>query len=1062
MKKCWSNKKFLSLWIPILSVLLVLIVVLTVVANMFAPVLDVYAPGGRGQGHIVTPTDENGDPLEMDANYYEQKFGSDEVLKAREAAEAVAEKIADEGIVLLKNKDHALPLQKGSAITGLGRGYVDPIYGGAGSGRMPEDGNVSPHEALKSKFEVNESAYNTLLDAKDDVARGETNDTAVENQNTYWIGEMSRSVYEGISYDGYKDAAVIFISRRGSEGGDLSMDLKGDIAWHESFNGPFAKSHPETANYADGQHQLELSREEEDMIDVAKTSGFEKIFVVICSSNIIEAGALQMDDEIDGIIWMGGPGNRGCVSLAKIICGEVNPSGRTVDTWSADFTLDASFENFSRHGKRDYTNIDPDAVGGSRISTTEYEEGIYVGYRYFETMYTMQGENAESWWNAWQSSPDKQTGTGVVYPFGYGLSYTTFEQKVTDFDDSGDEVSVTVEVANTGTIAGKDTVQLYYDPPYGDFDKQYSIEKAAKNLIAFAKTDTIEPGKSESVTLTFNKEDMASYCYTVENADGTKGGYVLEEGEYTVCLGKNAHESYETRTIEIPETIWYTGDDPRLSERHAQEALNDDGSYAGFPKAAEFGDSEATFRAASNLYDDITEYMHSGNRNPLTRAEGFTEWKPTAPEGEGLVAPDWVVEEYAFKDYSDGKLADPSVTEAPVMGKQNGLSLSSLRGQSYYSPMWDDLLDQLTMADYENAAQLSGSYSFAKIDSISKPANDDADGPQGVKGPFSALGGSAAPDAHGTAFPSNPIVAATFNTELTVEYGEAVGQELLALGYTGWYASGQNIHRSPFSGRNYEYYSEDPLLCGKMGAGIVQGAASQGAVCYMKHFMLNDQESDRNGGSSWCDEQAMREIYLRAFEIAIKEPLITLKYTNAQTGELEEKVVRGAMGLMSSYNRVGAEWVGGSKRSLTDLVRGEWGFEGSIITDYATGVYMNADQTHYAGGDQFLSIFMGGQFINCTGQQDTSSPSALWSLRNSYKNMLYAMANSSLMNGMAPGSYMEYDMSPWAIALLIVNIVVYAFIAAMVVYIVLRVRKSKKHPELYDTREEEKARKSKE
>ena len=1033
MKQRRGMKKMLLLWVPILVVLLALIIAVTIVANVFAVTLDTYV--GKGSAELVMPKDENGDPIEMDADFYEVKY--DDIFEARTASEKVAEEIADEGIVLLKNNG-TLPLAKNSYVTALGRGYVDPIYGGVGSGQMPTDGCVAPHDGLKTVFNVNEGAFAALTESVSDVIRGDSDPTAVEDKNTYWIGEFQKKTYEALDFTGYTDAVIVFISRKGAEGGDLSMNLKDDIAWHESYNGPFAGEHTETVNYADDQHQLELSKEERDMLDVAKTN-FENVIVVISSSNIMEVGELELDDEIDGIVWMGGPGSRGNVSVAKILCGDVVPSGHLVDTWSADFTRDPTFANYSRNGERDWNNVTDES--GTKISFVEYEEGIYVGYKYFETMYSELGEGGDAWYDAWRTA-DGTDDTGVVYPFGYGLSYASFDQSFVGQPSVTDgRVDITVRVENThASRAGKDAVQIYFEPPYTETDRSMCIEKATKNLVAFAKTAEIAAGSDTEIALSFALEDMASYCTTVENSDGTKGGYMLEAGEYVIHLGENAHDSYATATITVPETIWYTGNDLRETDRIAQSYMNEDGTYRDIPKAA-MGDSSAGFVAAHNLFQDVTDYMHSEGKTPLTRANGFTEWVPTTPAGDELTASDYVVEEYKLKDYSGGALADSSVTEKPALGADHGLKLSDLRGKDYYDPLWDDLLDQLTQEDYNNASQLMDSYAFAEIESVGKPYNKDSDGPQGLKGPFTPTGGAgAAPDKHGNAWPTEPIVAATFNVDLARGYGECVGDEAMQLGFMGWYGPGLNIHRSPFAGRNYEYYSEDGFLSGRMGATVIEAASSKGVICYIKHYMLNDQESDRNGGASWCDEQAMREIYLKAFELAVKEPVTTVKYTNVETGELGEKQMRSAFGLMTSYNRVGATWVGGCEAAINGVLRTEWGFRGTVITDFGVALkYMSSDQAHYAGGDQYLGI---PGFS--APQQDTTSPSAMWSLRNSYKNFFYAAAHSNIMNGVPAGAAYAYSMSPWAVWLLIANIVIYGFIIGMTTYLAIRFVRNKK------------------
>jgi len=1056
-------KKYFAIWVPIIAVLLAVIIAGTAIANLNSNVLDVYI--GKGKKTTVALTDENGNAIVTDANYYELKY--DSISSARSASEELNEEIGNEGIVLLKNKDNALPIAEGANVTGMGRGFVDPIYGGTGSGNMSVKRNTSPMTALKSVYNVNEALANEIDAAISNPYYYPRGITATDNEweSTYYIGELPLSFYNKLNYSGYTDAAIIIISRGGGEGEDVSMNLKEDLAEQASYvkngiyseNGPFVENE-ETANYEDGQHQLELNKEEKDMIGVA-ASKCDKVVVVINSSNIMECGWLEENDDVDGVLWVGGTGTRGFASMANILSGKVNPSGKTVDTWSADFTADPSYNNYGRHGRSYYSNID--GSDGYSARFIEYEEGIYIGYKYYETMFYELGEDGDKWYDGWREQDDKSSGGGVVYPFGYGLSYTTFNQEITAFSYSGDSIKMTVKVTNTGNLAGKDVVQIYYNPPYTDYDKQNGIEKATKNLISYAKTSTLQPGKSEEVEIEFSKEDMASYSYAVQNSDGTNGAYMLEKGEYIIYLGKDAHDSYATESFNISETIIYDSDNPRQSEIDAQSEMYADGSLSSYP-ALTAVDKDAEYVAASNKFDYMTEYMNSGSRNTLTRSSGFTKWVSTKPSGDGLKATDEIISAYKAKNYSDGSYADSS-DAMPAKGASNSLSLSDMRGVDYYDSAWDDFLDQLTDSDYASS-QLTGMYGFSEIESLGKPSTLDTDGPQGINGAFNSFLDTSSKE--GNSWVTAPIIAATWNAELAYEMGKAVGQEAITVGrneskdcYTNWYGPGLNIHRSPFGGRNYEYYSEDSFITGEMAASVISGATEQGLICSMKHFALNDQESDRSptmnfnqslngGGGVWADEQTIREGYLKAFEIAVKKATMTLNYTDTQTGKMAQKQMRAALGLMTSYNRFGYVWAGGSEELISGILVGEWGFKGCVITDWDSyPAYMYADEAHYAGGD--LVLGMANNSSMTSQQADTSTASAIVSLRNSYKDYLYAIANSNALYGMAPGAAIVYSMSPWEIALLIANITVYAFAGFVVVMSVLRFVDSKKHPERY-------------
>ncbi len=888
------------------------------------------------------------------------------------------------------------------------------------------------------------------------------------------INEFNPSIYTGTEASCAGTVGVVFIGRFGGESADL-------------FKGEYTDGTP---------HQLALSVNEKEMLEFAKTN-CDKVVVIINSSNQMELGVLEADEGVDSILLVGGPGGLGFKSMAKILCGDVNPSGRTVDTYYANFSADPVLQNFGGYryvnsgdieicAQRDLKLVNPNYL--------EYEEGIYMGYRFYETAYAekeaKQAGSGDTWYNGWKTASDKR-GTGVVYPFGYGLSYTEFTQEITGIRESDGNISVDVKVTNSGSKAGKDVVQIYYSAPYTDYDKQNGIEKSAVVLGGFAKTDFLQPaGQSgNSATVTFAKEEMASYSYKHDNGDGTKGAYILGKGDYAISLRKNAHELYGTaanceRKVTVNDTVVYSGDNLRKSEKDAQSVLNADGTVTEIP-AKKQSDPNAKYQAASNKCEDLNTYMNESAVTNLTRAN----WGSAVGEGSFPTAPVSAGSMYVaegncrgtceittrvmsdevkktavisrgsnFYDYeNDPELGNKEgskiyAAEAPTEGADNGLKASDLRGLDYYDEMWDLLLDQLDFTkDYDQikAILFNHNYNSAAIDSIGLDQANNFDGPVDLTMGFGVRPGDGDTTGAGAcAYPSEVVVAATYNTALVEELGEVLGQEAFHFTrgegvYTvGWYAPGLNTHRSPFNGRNFEYYSEDGLLAGKMGAAIVSGASSQGLVCYMKHFVINDKELFQKITYTWCTEQTLREIYLRSYEITMKEARTTLKYVSE--GKNVSKVKRAASGLMTSHNHVGATWAGSHYNLLTEVVRGEWGFQGVVVTDNATGVATSFDRMVRSGNDCWMGANMGNA---CA--YDMTSNTAKTAMRNAIHNVAYAYANSNLTQGAVPGAIIYYDMSPWAICFMIGDIIVGLLVIGGVVWIVIRVLDEKKNPEKY-------------
>ncbi|MEQ2442979.1 glycoside hydrolase family 3 N-terminal domain-containing protein [Pseudoflavonifractor sp. CLA-AP-H29] len=967
VKKKMSNKKFTAIWTVVLA--LVLAVAVNILTSIFKGYVDLYLGGGD---IIITKTEGSED---WESEYYTLDYQSTEDMQA--AADALVEEIESEGIVLLKNNG-ALPLATPAKVTLLGRDAADPVYGGSGSGSVDLSTVVDLRTGLEQAgYEINDTVYSILSGyaayKEETTALGASRVydhpkgvIAMDKpeDSSYYIGEMPVENYTAdavSSFSAYGDAAIVVIGRGGGEGGDLTQDMEG---WDD--------------NYTNGQHQLELNQDEKDMLALAEEH-FDKVIVLINASTSMELGILEDDENVDAILWVGSPGQTGFNAVGEVLSGTVNPSGRTADIYPADFTQDPTFVNF---GHYQYENIS--ASNASGVGTfVQYEEGIYVGYRYYETA-------------AVEGFIDYDQ--AVVYPFGYGLSYTTFDWTVTNQELGGVDGNITVDVTvtNTGDLAGKDVVELYYSAPYY---ADRGIEKSSVVLGAFAKTGLLQPGESETVTLTLAVEDMASYDYKTEKA------YVLDEGEYLITLQTDSHnvkEGCEPISYTLSSRTVFSGDDHRASD-HA---------------------------AVTNQFDDVsamfTDTPTEGCALNMSRSD-FADTFPTAPTGADLTASDAVIEGYQAYKAADHQ--DPEA-EKPTTGADNGLSLIDLRGLPYDDPSWDLLLDQMEEKDMVKLV-LNGMYATVEMSSIGKPATEDYDGPAGINSYMTSLSC--------TSYPSEVVIASTWNADLAYRMGVMVGNEAIDNGVTGWYAPAMNIHRSPFGGRNFEYYSEDPFLSGVMGAATVSGAGSKGVYCTIKHFAVNDQETNRvnNGVSSWVNEQAMREIYLKPFEYTVKNAAQTVNYISDELGTMSQQEMAGCTAVMSSYNRLGATWAGGSEALMQTVLRDEWGFEGLAITDFDLYEYMYPDQAIAAGTDLILSTDA------MKGLEDTSSPTALNNLRESCHDILYTVVHSNAMNGIVPGTIISYTAAPWETGLMIADVVVAVLLVAGVAWVIIRVKKNK-------------------
>lgn len=971
-KRPMSNKKYLWIWVPVLS----LVTVIAVVANVALVVAGGWVASQFGSGtYEFTNAEESAD---WDTEYYSADFDSIDEVDA--AAKELVEEISGAGIVLAKNDGAVLPLAAGSSVTMLGRAAADPVFGGSGSGSVDTNSAVNARQGLENAgFTVNDAVYGAIEAYAAENPRGFI-EMDRPDISTYFIGEMPVDGYEAqsSSFAEYSDAAVVYIGRPGGEGGDLTRDMSD---WDD--------------NAEPGQHQLELNKDEKDLIELAKAS-FDTVVVVVNSSTTIEMGDLQADTGVDAILLAGSPGATGLNAVGTILSGEVNPSGRTADLWAADFTADPTFANF---GGYLYDNLSVSypvsavETATSNATVTDeapfvnYAEGIYVGYRYYETA------AAEGFLDYDEA---------VVYPFGYGLSYTDFAWTVTGTEtgDVDGTIAVTVDVTNTGTVAGKDVVELYYSAPY----TPGGIEKSEVVLGDFAKTGVIEPGASESVTLELPVEDMASYDYAGEQA------YVLEAGDYAISVRTDSHTvaaGTEPITYTVDSDVVYSGENHRSTD----------------------------LAEVTNQFDDVSAQFSTepedGKILAMSRAD-FAGTFPTAPTGDQLVASDAVAEGFAAWDTESA--AAEFDQDMPTTGASTDLSLIDLRGVPKDDPQWDELLDSLSVGDMTDML-LNGAYQTAAIGSIGKPQTTEPDGPAG----FSSFINSSI---NGVAYPSEFLIAQTWDVDLGRAMGEMLGNEAMFKDINGWYAPAANLHRSPFAGRNFEYYSEDPFLSGLMMTSVANGAAEKGVYTTLKHFALNDQETNRvnNGIATWATEQTIREIYLKPFEMAVKNISMEVPYLADDEGTIETTTV-GATAIMSSFNRIGATWAGGSEALMTDVLRGEWGFEGFAISDFNLYPYMSPNQSISAGTDLTLT------FQPSKSLADTSSAKAVSDIREATHNILFTVANSNAMNGLAPGATVSYTPPTWVYIQIGASILVGLLVVAGALMVTRRVIRHRKTAE---------------
>lgn len=836
------------------------------------------------------------------------KISEDAIAEAKE----LCTDIAEEGIVLLKNDDKALPLAEGSKVNVFGWSSTNPIYGGTGSGALSD-----AYPTVDFLTGLTDAGIEYNQDLVDFYKGWRDSRPTVGMMGQDWtIPEPQVSEYGSLISDAknYSDTAIFFIARSGGEGADLPTSYDGEDTF--STEGMFGASGVRYSDQKDdldaSKSYLELSNREQALLDEV-TANFDKVIVVVNSANAMELGFVNDYSQIKSVLYCPGTGQTGFDGLGEIIAGQVNPSGKTADTFVADLFATPTANNF---GDFDYTNMEEFGVdnmfaeGGKAYPTfVNYVEGIYVGYKFYETA----AAEAE---NGFEFDYD----SAVVYPFGYGLSYTTFKQEMGPVTNDGKTVSFDVTVTNTGDVAGKDVVEVYYNPPYTNG----GIEKAAANLIQFAKTSTLEPGASETVSISFALEDMASY-----DTYG-KGCYVLEAGDYEISINSDAHNKIATDTVNVASDIVY--DDSNKRDSDVVAAKNE----------FQFAEGDVTY---------------------LSRADGFANYAEATAAPTSFELTDEYKSAYVNNtNYKEEDYNNDS-DEMPTTGAKNGIELKDLRGLDYDDPKWEDLLDEMSVSDMNNLIELGG-YETSAVDSIGKVMTYDCDGPASINNNFTGQGS--------IGFPAAVMIACTWNKDMALAFGQSIGRMANDMDVSGWYAPATNTHRSAFAGRNFEYYSEDGVLAGWMCANAVNGAREWGVYSYVKHFATNDQETNRTGLlCTWLNEQSMREIYLKSFEITFK---------NSNPGAT-----------MVAFNNIGIEPAEACSALLNTVLRGEWGFRGFAETDYFGGYgYQDADRMIRNGCDLMLATYSTDQ----SKVTDQTSATSVIAMRQASKNILYTVVNS--------------------------------------------------------------------
>ena len=992
-----SRKMLWSICTVVFTLLFAVTMIGGPIANNYASIIN-----------MVLKTESTKTIGDVGDTYFEADYAS--AAGQEKAAQEICETAEANGATLLLNRENALPLAQGAKVSLFGTGSADFVYGGTGSGSVDSSKALNLKDALEADgFSVNPTVWNFYTtgagkDYRRQLAPGSLNNYIFDNSG-YLINEVPQSVFTDAEWNSvadYGDAAIMVVSRVCGEGSDLPWFGTGD---------------------GDG-NILSLSQEERDILkklaDLKAAGQVKSIIVLLNVSNPMELDFLEpsicgVDYGVDACLWIGEVGQNGIEAIGDILNGTVNPSGKLVDTYCYDNLTSPAMQNTYITS---YTNAAEQGLAFKSTCNEYYEvyqEGIYVGYRYYETRYedTVLG-NANVGKYDYAST--------VAYPFGYGLSYTTFEYSGLTMKEEGDNFVFTVSVSNTGSVDGREAVQIYMQSPYTDYDRENGIEKAAVELVGFEKV-AVPAGQTVSVDVTVPKSELRAY-----DANGAKT-YIVDAGNYYFATGNGSHEALNNvlaAKAELEDTANGTVDlskmvgtgDASLAVQYQQASL-DATTYAKTADGTEI--TNQLDHADLNKFDDDT----SNDVVYVSRSN----WKNTMPEATitatayqaavQIAANDAIVAGLAIQDQPE------STGEMPTMGKEGTLTLPqfvgvpmdgsiTVNGQEY---TWDDLLDQLTFSDMTKLVGLAY-HSTASASNVGKPATKDENGPLGLTANLTGGGSS-------TGYTSADILAATFDREIAEAVGRSLGNDcLMATGkaYSGLYGPGVNIHRTPYGGRNFEYYSEDPFISGQICAAQVGGIQSKGVYVYMKHFALNDQDTGRDGLCVWTNEQAAREIYLQAFEYPIEQA--------------------NALCVMTSFNRLGTTWAGGDYNLLTNILRNEFGMKGIILTDFSnSNNYMDVVQGVVAGGNAWDANDANKWPAKLKEYKDNAT--VCNAMRDASKHILYTVANSNAMNGVSENVQIVEVRAWWQTAILVLDVVFGVLAVGSAVMLVRDIRRKK-------------------
>ena len=882
-----------------------------VYANKYSDLISVYF--NQPTSKVVSASNET-------TEHFTSDYASDD--EREQALADMGTTILREGVTLLKNENGTLPLEATSKISVFGQDSVDSVYGGGGAGSI----DTSKAQSLMDAFEQAGFDVNPTLTEFYTTGAGKDyrkTSTDAYGKGTFAVNEVPASAYTDDvekSFASYNDAAIVVIGRSGSESQDLPTD-----------------------KLASGYTYLQLDDDERAMLKMA-SDNFDKVVVLLNTQNPMELADLE-DDSIDAVMWIGSLGQTGAGGVAEALNGTVNPSGHLPDTYAYDLKSAPSSANFGSYA----------IVNGTDRFTSSYmayAEGIYVGYRYYETRYedVVLGNEARSNYDY-----TKQ----VAYPFGYGLSYTDFTWSDYSMKKADGGFDISVKVTNTGKTAGKDVVQLYMQSPYTDYDKANGIEKASVELVGYAKTDTLKAGASETVTVHVDQESMKTYDSAGE------GTYIMDAGDYYLVAGTDAHNALNNILAAKGKTTadgMTENGNAALAAKHTVHS-QDNTTYAK---------SAATDEKISNQFDDVDLTTYDNSFTYLSRSDWTGSWPATYADGKWTASQKFLDALTIDTAQSEPEQKPTTDTDNPSYGKLNA---SMLMDTDYADESWSALIGQMSVKELDQLVRIGG-YATKSVSSTQLPATTDKDGPAGISSTL--VGGES-----GMGYPSEIVIAATWNSDLAESFGKAIGEDSLALKVAVWYGPACNIHRNPYGGRAFEYFSEDSYLSGAMCAKVVAGAGSKGVVSTVKHFALNDQETNRMGGAIFANEQTIRQLYLRPFEMSVRDG--------------------GATAMMASMNRIGSRWTGGHKGLITNTLRGEWGFNGFVVTDqasYSVFAYEDLREGLEAGTDLWLNTDAGLWKL----PDDDMTDGVIANMQRAAHNISYAISRSNAMNGLSANS----------------------------------------------------------